>query len=378
MTVVGTARRAALLGALGVCAAAPLARASDPPSVTLGLRLQGWFVAAREAAPDGGTSRDFFLRRGYLSVTGRLSSSVSGFVHVAGDRIGQAGLDAPGLGLGSGVALRDAWIAWAPHAAFRVQAGRMYVPFMRAFGTGGTFALLGADLPATQGGGRGAIFYPSKVGRDDGVVLWGTPARGRVQYRLGVMEGVEGSANPGDAPRLCGRFALQLLQPEDTWFNKGTYLGEKRVFALGVGIDRQTDLQLGTDGPRTYRALTADLFFDHPLGRAALTVEGSWTDAESLPQGLLFAAVPAGGSARLGYLQAGVLLPWRLGTGRLQLYGRAERVWVTGVDDTDVPAVGVHYLVRGQDLKLSADWSRIVRGDEPAKGALTLQAQLGF
>jgi len=110
------------------------AQAADAPSLNFGLRLQGWYVAEEHGAADGSTAHDFLLRRGYLSVTGKLSSSVSAFVHVSGDRIGQTGLDAPGLGLGTGLALRDAWISWQPHAAFRVQAGRMYVPFTRAFG----------------------------------------------------------------------------------------------------------------------------------------------------------------------------------------------------------------------------------------------------
>ena len=84
------------------------AQAADAPSLSFGLRLQGWYVAERHAAADGGTAQDFLLRRGYLSVTGKLPSKVSAFVHVSGDRIGQAGLDAPGLGLGTGLALRDA------------------------------------------------------------------------------------------------------------------------------------------------------------------------------------------------------------------------------------------------------------------------------
>jgi len=239
------------------CAAAvsvSTARAEDKPSLTVGLRLQGWSLTEQKGAPDGGTAQDFLLRRGYVSLTGKLSSTVSGFVHVAGDRIGQSGLDNPGLGLGTGVALRDAWVAWQPHAAFQLQAGRMYVPFTRAYGTESTFTLLAVDLPQTQGGGRGAIFYPSKVGRDDGLVAWGRLWRGRVQYRVAAMEGLEGAANPGDSLRFAGRISLNLLEPETGWFNRGTYLGEKRVLALGVGFDRQADLvltaaSLGPTGP---------------------------------------------------------------------------------------------------------------------------------
>ena len=353
------------------------ARAADTPSLTVGLRLQGWYVAARHGAADGGTAQDFLLRRGYLSFTGKLSPTVSAFVHVAGDRIGQAGLDAPGLGLGTGLALRDGWVAWQPHPAFHVQAGRMYVPFTRAFGTESTFTLLTLDLPQAQGGGQGALFYPSKAGRDDGIVAWGGLWHGRIQYRAGVMEGVEGPANPGDSLRFAGRVSLNLLDPETGWFNRGTYLGEKRVLALSVGFDRQADLAIA-DGARTYRAWTADLFLDHPVGRGAVTVEASYTDAHALPLGLPFAGVPVGAGRRLAYLQGGFLLPWRLGAGRLQVYGRAERLLVSDGADMSLPGAGVHYLVRGHDLKLTAEWSRSPRGSRPPSSVLTLQTQVGF
>lgn len=363
---------------VGWAALAATTGAEDAPSLSFGLRLQGWYVGEQRGAADGSTSHDFLLRRGYLSVSGKLSSTVSAFAHVSSDRIGQAGLDSPGLGLGTGLALRDAWIAWQPSAAFRVQAGRMYVPFTRAFGTESTFTLVAVDLPQTQGGGRGALFYPSKVGRDDGVVVWGVPWRGRFQYRLGLMEGVEGDANPGDALRLSGRLSFNLLDAETAWFNRGTYLGEKRVLALALGFDRQGGLVLGGIPERTYRAFTADAFLDLPIGRGTLTVEASYTDAQDLPQGLSFASVPVGGDARTTYLQAGYLLPWRLGPGRVQLYGRSEHVLVSGGGDAALPGAGLNYLVRGHDLKLSADWSRSTRGARPASGALTVQAQVGF
>jgi len=371
--------RIVLVGlALSAGASVSTARAADKPSLTVGLRLQGWYVAEQHGAPDGGTAQDFLLRRGYLSLTGKLTPTLSAFVHVAGDRIGQTGLDATGLGLGTGLALRDAWIAWQPHPAFHVQAGRMYVPFTRAYGTESTFALVGVDLPQTQGGGRGAIFYPSKVGRDDGVVAWGAPLRGRVQYRLGVLQGVEGSANPGSSLRLSGRVSVNLLEAETGWFNRATYLGETRVLAIAVGFDRQSGLVLAGATDQTYRAWTVDAFLDHPIGRGALSVEGSYVDAHALPLGLPFAGIPIGAGARIGYLQGGYLLPWRLGTGRLQLYSRAERVFVPDGADTSLPSAGLNYLVRGQDMKVTADWSRAPSTTQPASGALTLQAQIGF
>jgi hypothetical protein len=113
----------------------------------------------------------------------------------------------------------------------------------------------------------------------------------------------------------------------------GTYLGEKRILAIGLGFDRQSGLVIGGTPDRTYQAWTADVFLDLPVGRGALTVEGSYTDVQDLPQGLAFASVPAGGDARMAYLQAGYLLPWPIGPGRVQLYGRAERVLVSDGED---------------------------------------------
>jgi hypothetical protein len=81
-----------LLAALALAAAVGVstARAADKPSLSVGLRLQGWYVAEQHGAADGGTAQDFLLRRGYLSLAGKLNSTVSAFVHVAGDRISMA------------------------------------------------------------------------------------------------------------------------------------------------------------------------------------------------------------------------------------------------------------------------------------------------
>lgn len=363
----------AVLAALGPATAA----AQDAPSFKVGARLQGWYQAVERAAADGSTTHDFIIRRGYVYLTGTLPSDVSLFAHIAGDRLGQQGLDAPGLGLGTGLALRDAWIAWEPAKALRVQAGRMYVPFTRAFGTESTFTLLALDMPSSQGGTRGAPFYASKVGRDDGVVLWGTPLNGRLQYRMGVMEGVEGVGNPSDSLRFAGRLSANLLEPETTWFNRGTYLGAKRVLAIGIGFDRQSDLAAASGSTFDARSWTADVFFDSPLRGGALTVEGAYTDVKGLTQAVPFAGLGPGAEARIAYVLAGYLVPRPVGEGRVQVYGRLENVDGVGATDTSTPAIGANYLLRGHDLKATAEWSWIDRDTgAPAVHFVTIQLQI--
>lgn len=369
--------RKAMMACLAALTAS-IGHGEETPALKWGFRLQGWYQAVEAGAADGGTAHDFMARRAYVWASARLAPNFSLFVHLAGDRIGQAGLDAPGVGLGSGIALRDGWIAWEPDPAFRVQLGRMYVPFTRAFGTESTFTLLGVDLPHAQGGGRGALFYASKVGRDDGLVVWGTPFAGRLQYRFGVSEGVEGASNPGDSLRVVGRVSVSLLEPETTWFNRGTYLGEKRVLAFGVGYDRQDDL--GPAGAPSFdnRSWTADVFLDLPVGKGAVTAEGAYVDVEGATQALPFAATPVGANLRLSYLLAGYLLPGRLGPGRLQVYARGETVDPESGPATSTPALDVNYLLRGHDLKVTLDWNRIEQTGTPARDVVTLQVQFAL
>lgn len=368
------------IAALAVVAtlASSVASAQDAPSFKIGARMQGWYQAVERAAADGSTAHDFMIRRGYVHMTGTLPSNVSVFAHVAADRVGQQGLDVPGLGLGTGLALRDAWIAWEPTKAFRVQMGRMYVPFTRAFGTESTFTLLTLDLPSSQGGTRGSVFYASKVGRDDGVVVWGTPLNGRLQYRIGVMEGVETTANPSDSLRFAGRLAVSLLEPEDTWFNRGTYLGTKRVFAVAVGFDRQDSLTVSGAPSFDSRSWTADVFFDHPVAAGAVTVEGGFTHVDGLTQPLPFAGLAPGADARISYLQAGYLIPRPLGNGRVQMYGRFETISSAGDSDASAPAVGANYLVRGHDLKATIEWNWLDRKGAAANRVFTIQLQVGL
>ena len=90
---------------LAMVASVGAATAQDaPPQWKMGLRLQGWYQTVEGAAPDGGSSSDFMVRRAYFYVTGKVVPTVSVFAHIAADRVGQAGLDNPGLGLGSGTA----------------------------------------------------------------------------------------------------------------------------------------------------------------------------------------------------------------------------------------------------------------------------------
>jgi len=320
-----------------------------------GIRLQTWYQYVDEGKKDGKGLNDFMLRRAYFYLTGQVTPKIGFFVHFAADRIGQDGLDKSSLGLGSGVAVRDGWIYVNLHEAFKIQMGRMYIPFTRFFGTESTFTMLTLDLPFTQGGVRGAPFFTNRVGRDEGFLVWGNPLDGLLQYRVGVFEGVENDDNPHDNVRFAGRVSLNLLEPEKKWFNKGTYLGEKKVLALGVGFDYQDELTLNGKPNRDNLSWTVDFFLDHPVGEGAVTLEAAFIDVKNATQTLKFSRLVEGDDAYIYYLQGGYLFPGKIGPGRIQPYFRYERLAVNGKSDTSFPSIGLNYYIKRHNAKFTID-----------------------
>ena len=356
----------------------------------VGIWMQTWYQWVEDGKIYGDRYEDlndFMIRRAYMYLKGQVTDYVSFFTHVASDKVGMempAGgtLDKSGMGLGSGVAWRDLWITLNLDEAFKIQMGRMYVPLTRNYGTTSTKCMLTADLPFLQGGSRGGIFYAQKVGRDDGLTLWGNPFDGLLQYRFMISEGVEGDNNPEDNLRFVGRFSLSLLEPETSWFNKGTYLGKKKVLSLGFGMDRQDDLTLGGNKGQDNTVRTVDAFFDYPVGEGAITVEAAYIDIDNCTQGKpnFYHDLEAGDDAQNWYINAGYLLPGSIGPGRFQPYIRYETVDVDKKNETDFLSGGFNYYLKGHNCKLTADYMHVDPGndDKDDRGIFTFQFTVGF
>jgi hypothetical protein len=368
-------------GMMNPASAGIKAELGDHANLEAGIWAQTWYQWVEDGkVTDTGHEdlNDFMIRRAYLYLKGDVTDLVSFFTHIASDRVGQDGLDKSGLGLGSGVAWRDLWITFNFHPAFMVQAGRMYIPLTRNYGTTSTKAMLTTDLPFIQGGIRGGIFYASKVGRDDGVTFWGNVADGLVQYRLMVSEGVENDANPEDNLRVVGRVSLSLLDPEKGWYNKGTYLGKKRVLSLGLGVDSQDSLMLSGLESDDNLVWTVDAFFDHPVGDGAVTIEGAYINIDNCTTSPgSFTSLGAGDDATDWYINAGYLIP---GT-HFQPYVRYEALDVDEKSETDFLSIGANYYLKGHNCKISADYTLVGQDSDFPKddqGIVTIQATVGF
>lgn len=354
-------------------------------SLDVGFWGQVWYQYVRDIDRDGDGEwdddlNDFMARRAYLSVSGTMTPKLSFFLHYAGDRIGQEGLDNSGLGLGSGMALRDGWVNYKVLGNdLMIQAGRMYVPFTRNYGTTSTKSLLTTELDWGQGGLRSGIFYPQKVGRDDSVTLWGNIFEDKLQYRFMAGEGVESSAaNPDDRLRFAGRLSFNFFDPETGWFNAGTYLGKKKILAIGGGFDFQPDLVMG-GAKHNYEAYTADVHLDMPLdasnGGMALTMELAWITVRNIVNSVTWSGLTAGTDGDIYTAKAGILL-----AGNVQPFVHYEVIDpdASGADDTTVCGVGCNYYIKGPANKLTLEYSNVDDDNDISVDILTLQLAFGF
>lgn len=357
----------------------------EQTNLEVGIWAQTWFQYVEDYSGNSSV-KDFSIRRAYLYLKGDATEHLSFFTHLASDKVGKHGLEDPDLGLGSGVAWRDLWITLNLDKALMIQMGRMYVPLTRNYGTTSTKSMLTMDLPFLQGGSQGGIFYANKVGRDDGLTIWGNPLDGLLQYRFMISEGVEDEDdNPKDELRYVGRVSASLLEPEKGWFNKGTYLGKKKVLSIGFGAESQDNLTIGSRSPgKDNLDWTTDVFFDHPVGGGAVTAEAAYIHMDNCTQSQpsKFTALRAGDDAENWYVNAGYLLPGSIGPGRLQPYFRYETLDVDKKDETDFWSGGLNYYLKGHKAKITADYMYVDQdkrlGERKDRNIFTFQIAVGF
>jgi Phosphate-selective porin O and P len=315
------------------------------------------------SGPDGtdGTTNLGF-RRNRLAFMGAWSDKVSLYVQGEFAEPNLAPVDFSGAGFENDFQLLDAAIRFSFSDAFKVTVGRFKYSLNRE-------NLEGCEDALTLD--RSLFIRPSYVGtRDDGIAIWGNLFGDRFQYRVDAMEGRQAAAGitaPSSSPRYGARGHVTLLEPEASYGYKGTYLGQKKVLTVGAAYQVEPEVTyVDTDllyGKEDYRAWTVDGFFEYPLGGGAITASAAYEKVDM--GGAYQGANPDDGATGLngekngwyakgGYLFAGV---------PVQVFGRYEK-WrfacINNVFDqiVDWYGVGVNYYIWGQNLKLTAEFSK--------------------
>ena len=313
---------------------------------------------------DDDVTTNFGFRRNRLALRGAWGDVVSMYVQTEfAEDLNVTALDVAPANTGSDFQMLDAVVRFNFKPGFKLSVGKFKYNFSRE-------NLEACEDPLTL---DRSLFVRTAytTTRDQGLAAWGNFLKDRLQYRVDVMEGrkaVSGASSPGSNPRVSARAHVTLLEPESGYGYKGTYLGRKKVLTVGGAYQYESkvaytdlDTQLGR---HDYRAFTADAFFEYPLSKAGtVTASAAWEKIDL--DGAYEGANPDGGATGLNgekngwYAKAGYLLPGA----PLQFFGRYEKWRFACLNNAydqivDWVGFGANYYVWGQNLKLTAEFSK--------------------
>ena len=244
---------------------------------------------------------------------------------------------------------------------------------------------------------------PFVTTRDKGVAVWGNLFNDVFQYRLDAMNGrsATGTDTPESNFRYSGRAHISLLDPENSYGYKGTYLGKKKVLTVGGAYQMEKKVAYSDTVSKTgavdYKGWTADLFFEYPIANmGTVTLSGAYEDINL--GGAYKGANPDPGTVGLNgekngwYMKGAYMLP----NIPLQLFGRYEKWKFASLNlssngvatDTvydqriDWFGFGANYYFRDQNLKLTMEYAKTKFDKENATtknfGTFITQLQLIF
>jgi hypothetical protein len=342
---------AALLIATLPASAQIVIKGDDDVSFKLG--VLGQFQADTISNPDPeSNTNNLFARRLRLLFGGQVSKNVSFFVET----------DAPNLGktvagvkdIQPPVLVQDAYVEVRFTDAFMLDAGLMFIPFSR-----NGLQSAGTLLPIDYGAYTFSDSAPtqSTTGRDTGFQARGYFAGNRLEYRIGAFQGVR-DAGSDNAFRYAGRVQYNALDTESGFFYTGTYLGKKKVLAVGAAFDVQ----------QNFHGYDADAFFDHPLGPGAVTAQFDYNHYDG---GTTLTTLPKQNDV---LIEAGYLIRQLKLTPVVQIAHRDIADLSQG-DETRV-AAGANYWWAGHNVNVKGLYTRVAPTGLARLNEFTVQLQV--
>ncbi|OGT99626.1 MAG: porin [Geobacteraceae bacterium GWB2_52_12] len=322
------------------------------------------------------TTTNFNFRRNRLALMGKYGDMLSIYVQTEfTEDQNVTTLGVADANQGTEFQLLDAVMRFNISDSFKVNAGKFKYNLSRE-------NLEACEMPLTL---DRSLFVRTAytTTRDTGVAVWGNLFNDIFQYRVDAMEGrkaVSGNTAPSSNFRYSFRGHVSLLDPENEYGYKGTYLGKKKVLTFGGAYQFEPEVAYGDTIARTdekdYQAWTVDGFFEYPIeGVGTVTASAAYEDVD-LDDAYKSANPDAGvvginGQKNGWYAKAGYMLP----NVPLQFFGRYEK-WrfasLNNVFDQKVDwyGGGANYYFRGQNLKLTAEVSHTDFGAEGTVGGV--------
>lgn len=297
--------------------------------------------------------QDFFVRRMRVIFLAQLGERLEIALQMGMDNEGSKTLRDD-----AGFRIKDAALNYKQADSFQIMAGQFKIPFLRQnLCSGFNQLLVDRSLVTTL---RPAI----EGHRDLGGMAWGN--RGGFQYRAALFDGSDQEdVNTRSSLRGTVRLSYNWFTREPAFGYTGTSLGQKRILQIAGQVDAQNDRvdardEIGfTTEHRDYHAWGAEFFYDQPFAeRWAVTMEAARVERQDDYETAGLDTRHIDGT----YGQGGLLLPWSVGPGRLQLAGRWEEVESTrGLVETSLRArtFGLTWYTTGHDRKIQFDHGEV-------------------
>ena len=262
-------------------------------SVRFGLLLQPQYQSLGDNNFTG-QAQDLYVRRARILVGGTLLGVIDYFFDTDYPDLflSRAAAGSPSIKYTPSMNIQDAFLTYRPLGELVMVDAGYFLPPMAHNAVQSAATLLGWDyfrytFQHDQAFGSPQNLTPpsTPAGRDSGVQLRGLVLGGRLEYRVGVFQGLRGAKTTSatgaqNGFRVTSRLQLNLLDAETGFFYAGTYLGRKRILSIGGSYDFQNSLSKG------YLYLAGDVFLDLPVGPGVVTAQlnvAHWNGHDFIP-----------------------------------------------------------------------------------------------
>jgi len=328
-------------------------RAGDDVNFTLGVLGQFQADTIDNPAPLSTTS-NLFIRRARVLFGGQVAKNVTFFVETDAPNLGR--VLPSGKNIQPSVIIQDAYATFKAVNEFSIDAGLMFVPFSR-----NSVQSAATLLPIDYGAYTFTQSAPtqSATGRDAGFQARGYLLGNHFEYRLGVFQGRRDVAS-ANSFRWTGRAQYNVFDTETGFFYAGTYLGGKKILAVGAAFDRQSD----------YAAGSADAILDYPVASGVVTAQIDYTRFDG---GTTLPTLPKQDDV---LVEAGFLIKTLKVTPVLQWVRRNVDALEAG--DEDRTSLGANYWWAKHNANIKFAYTRIAPRGAGRQHELTLQFQVFY
>ncbi len=372
----------------------------DDKWISVGMGIRGSFNAIEDFTgppPASGTtpgtrySKDFDINHQRLYINGSIHKYVK-FTFNTECTCGRGSGENPSFGSNAMIILLDAVGRFEFNEKVNLWVGRTLVPNERLelsgpfnHATHDSFRTpffpqdFSQNFPAGPGTGvnNGPAGSAGLYGRSDGAVFYGKvhPFGTHLMYVASVFTGLRGGPNDTGSLMYAGRLQWNLLNDEDNtgYYTRNTYYGTAGdIFAIAGNVQHQKDgAGSFTAGRSDFTGLSVDLLVEKPLpnNMGVFTFNGEFkrffanygTAAAVNPTGDCFCIF----NGHSWYVLGSFLIPYEIGIGRFQPYGRYTSIDPLYSDLRTEWETGINYVIDGHDARIGV-WYRY--GDIESKG----------